>query len=55
MRIVSAAVPANVKAEAVTVLAARDISMAALVRELLIRVVACDTETLAWLDQGARR
>lgn len=54
MKSVSAAVPANVKAEAVAALAARGISMAAFVRELLARVAARDTETLAWLDEARR-
>ncbi|MGY8531793.1 hypothetical protein [Paracidovorax citrulli] len=54
MKSVSAAVPGNVKAEAVAVLAARGISMAAFVRELLARVAARDAETLAWLDEARR-
>jgi antitoxin component of RelBE/YafQ-DinJ toxin-antitoxin module len=51
---ISAAVPANVKADAAAVLAARGISMAAFVRELLARVAARDAETLAWLDKARR-
>lgn len=51
---VSAAVPADVKAEAAAVLAARGISMAALLRELLARVAVRDAETLAWLDKARR-
>ena len=51
---ISAAIPANVKAEAVAVLAARGISMAAFVRELLARVAARDAEALAWLDEARR-
>jgi len=54
MKSVNAAVPANVKAEAVAVLAARGISMAAFVRELLARVAARDAETLAWLYEARR-
>lgn len=51
---ISAAVPADVKAAAAAVLAARGISMAAFVRELLARVAARDAETLAWLDEARR-
>lgn len=51
---ISASVPANVKAEAVTVAAAHGMSMAALVRELLARVAARDAETLIWLDKARR-
>jgi len=51
---VSTRVAADVKAEALAVLAAQGMSMAALVRELLVRVVACDTEILAWLDETRR-
>ena len=47
---ISAAVPANVKAEAAAVAAAHGMSMAALVRELVAR----DAETLAWLDEARR-
>ena len=54
MKTVSAAVPADVKAEAAAVLASRGISMAAFVRELLARVAAGDKETLAWLDEARR-
>ncbi|MBI5334265.1 MAG: hypothetical protein HZB72_06700 [Burkholderiales bacterium] len=54
MKTVSAAVPADVKAEAAAVLAARSISMAAFVRELLTRIAARDAETLAWLDEARR-
>ena len=53
MKTVSATVPADVKAEVVVVLAARGISMAALVRELLARVAARDAETMAWLDEAS--
>ncbi len=49
---ISAAVPANVKAEAAAVAAAHGMSMAALRRELLARVAARDAETLAWLDKA---
>ncbi len=52
MKTVSATVPADVKAEVAVVLAARGISMAALVRELLARVAAKDAETIAWLDEA---
>ncbi len=51
---VSATVPADVKAEVVAVLAARGISMADLVRELLARVAARDAETLAWINEARR-
>lgn len=44
---VSIRVAADVKAEASVVLAAQSMSMAALVRELLLWVVARDPETLA--------
>jgi len=54
MKTVSAAVPADVKAEAAAILAAHGISMAAFVRELLARVAARDAETLAWLDEACR-
>jgi len=54
MNTVSAAVSADVKAEAAAVLAARDISMAAFMRELLTHVAARDAETLAWLDEARR-
>lgn len=54
MKIVRSAVPADVNPEATAVLAAHDISMAAFVHELLIRVAARDAETLTWRD-GARR
>lgn len=54
MKTVSAAVPADVKAEAAAVLAARGISMAAFVRELLTRIAVRDAETLAWLDEARR-
>ena len=49
---ISAAGPANVKAEAAAVAAAHGMSMAALLRELLARVAARDAETLAWLDKA---
>ena len=52
MKTISATVPAEVKAEAAAVLAARGISMADFVRELLARVAARDAETLAWLDEA---
>lgn len=51
---ISAAVPADVKAEAATVAAAHGMSLAALVRELVARVAARETETLAWLDEARR-
>ncbi|MCX5564302.1 MULTISPECIES: hypothetical protein [Alcaligenaceae] len=51
---VSARVTAAVKAEAAVVAEAHGMSMAALVRELLIRVAAGDKETLAWLDEARR-
>jgi len=54
MKTVSAAVPADVKAEAAAILAAHGISMAAFVRELLARVATRDAETLAWLDEARR-
>lgn len=54
MKTVSVAVPADVKAEAAAVLAARGITMAAFVRELLNRIAARDAETLAWLDEARR-
>jgi DNA-damage-inducible protein J len=54
MKTVSATVPADVKAEVAAVLAARGISMAAMVRELLACVAARDAETLAWLDEARR-
>ena len=50
----SAAVPADVKAEAAAVLASRGISMAAFVRELLARVAARDAETLPWINEARR-
>lgn len=50
---VSATVPANIKVE-VAVLATRGISMAALVRDLLVSVAARDPETMAWLDEARR-
>lgn len=52
MKTVSATLPVTVKAEAAAVLAARGISMAAFMRELLARVAARDAETLAWLDEA---
>ena len=51
---ISAAVPANVKAEAAAVAAAHGMSLAALVRELVACVAARETETLAWLDEARR-
>ena len=51
---ISAAIPANVKAEAAAVAAAHGMSLAALRRELLARVAARDAETLAWLDEARR-
>ena len=51
---ISAAVPANVKAEAAAVAVAHGMSLAALVRELVARVAAHDAETLAWLDEARR-
>lgn len=48
MKTVSATMPADVKAEAAAVAAAHDMSMAALLRELLARVAARDTETRAF-------
>jgi antitoxin component of RelBE/YafQ-DinJ toxin-antitoxin module len=51
---ISAAIPANVKAEAAAVAAAHGMSLAALARELLARVAARDAETLAWLDEARR-
>ncbi|HCB1903457.1 TPA: hypothetical protein MYQ17_004752 [Citrobacter amalonaticus] len=51
---ISAAIPANVKAEAAAVAAAHGMSLAALLRELLARVAARDAETLAWLDEARR-
>ena len=51
---ISAAVPANVKAEAAAVAAAHGMSLAALVRDLVARVAARDAETLAWLDEARR-
>ncbi len=51
---VSATVPAAVKAEVAVVLAARGISMAALVRELLAHVAVRDSETMAWLGEARR-
>ena len=54
IKTVSAAVPADVKAEATAVAAAHGMSLAALVRELLARVAARDAETLAWLDEAYR-
>jgi len=51
---ISAAVPANVKAEAAAIAAAHGLSMAALVRAFLVRVAARDAETLAWLDEARR-
>ena len=53
MKTVRTTVPADVKAEVAGVLAARGISMAALVRELLARVAARDAETMAWLDEAS--
>ena len=54
IKTVSAAVPAEVKAEAAAIIAARGISMAALLREFLARVAAGDKETLIWLDEARR-
>ena len=51
---ISAAVPADVKAEAAAVAEAHGMSLAALVRELVARVAARETETLAWLDEARR-
>ena len=51
---ISAAIPANVKAEAAAVAAAHGMSLAALGRELVARVAARDAETLAWLDEARR-
>ena len=51
---ISAAVPANVKAEAAAVAAAHGMSLAALVRELVAHVAARDAKTLAWLDEARR-
>ena len=51
---ISAAVPADVKAEAAAVAEAHGMSLAALVRELVARVAAHDAETLAWLDEARR-
>lgn len=51
---VSARVAAAVKSEAAVVAKAHGMSMAALVRELLVRVAAGDKETLAWLDEDRR-
>ena len=51
---ISAAVPADVKAEAAAVAAAHGMSLAGLVRELVARVAARETETLAWLDEARR-
>ncbi|MCW3964323.1 hypothetical protein [Pseudomonas aeruginosa] len=42
------------KAEAAAVAAAHGMSLAALVRELVARVAARETETLAWLDEARR-
>jgi antitoxin component of RelBE/YafQ-DinJ toxin-antitoxin module len=47
-------VSAAVKTEAAAVAAAHGMSMAALLRELLARAAARDTETLAWLDKARR-
>ena len=51
---ISAAVPADVKAEAAAVAEAHGMSLAALVRDLVARVAARDAETLAWLDEARR-
>ena len=51
---ISAAVPANVKAEAAAVAAAHGMSMAALLRDLLTRVASRDAKTMAWLDEARR-
>lgn len=52
MKTVSAAVPADVKAEAAAVLAAHGIGMAELLRGFLGRVAARDAATLAWLEKA---
>jgi len=54
IKTVSAAVPANVRAEVSAILASHGISMAALLREFLARVAAGDKETLVWLDEARR-
>ncbi len=51
-QIVSASVPANVKAEVSAILASKGISMTALLRVFLGRVAANDKQTLAWLKEG---
>lgn len=51
MKTVSATVPADLKTKVAAVLAARGISKAALVPELLARVAARDANKLAWLDK----
>jgi DNA-damage-inducible protein J len=51
---VSVRAGAAVKAEAAVVAEAHGMSMAALVRELLIRVAAGDKGILVWLDKARR-
>lgn len=53
-QIVSASVPANVKAEVSAILASKGISMTALLRDFLGRVAANDKQTLAWLKEACR-
>lgn len=48
---VSAVVPAQIKAEAVAILAANGISMAVFLRDFLARVAIRDKETLALLER----
>ncbi len=50
----SVPVPKAVKAEVAAVAAAHGMSIAALLREFLVRVASRDAELLAWLNEARR-
>lgn len=51
---VSATVPAEVKSAVVDIATQHGMSIAALMRELLIRIAAGDASVLAWLDEAQK-